>query len=144
VRSGAAVLAPGPLAAAEAASASCEVLCIHASNEGEGVDPELKDVKELKRPPFAGYKSYRLLTRPKLELALGKPAKAKLTDKHTLVLTFQELLKEGKGERLLLHILVPPKELDTTLKLRNGGMFYLAGFKYKAGILILGVRCSKK
>ncbi|HEV8325276.1 MAG TPA: hypothetical protein VG389_26935 [Myxococcota bacterium] len=126
-------------APAAAVEIDCDVLCIWATNSETGIDSALADIPELKKPPFAGYKGYKLIANPKLHLKEGETGTAPLTPDHKLELTFKGLA----GDKLSLRAVVPPKKLDTTLAAPSGKRFFLAGLAHKDGVLLLGISCAR-
>jgi hypothetical protein len=57
---------------ASVSSVPAEVLVILAKEEAGEIDPELKKLTALRRPPFNAFRSMKILSRPKLTLTLGK------------------------------------------------------------------------
>src|SRR5262245_60552318 len=48
-----------------------ELLVLHVTNDGKGIDKDLEDMPELKRPPFSSYNSYKALSRERITLRCG-------------------------------------------------------------------------
>ena len=122
---------------------NCDIMCIWATNSETGMDEALKGIKELKKPPFAGYSGYKLINHPSLTLAAGKTGETALTDKYKLSIAFGGTTTDAGKEKLALHVVVPPGRLDTRISSPSGKRFFLAGLKHKDGILILGITCSR-
>lgn len=134
------------LQAAEQAVA--EVLVLHATNDGNGIDPAIGDLPQLKQPPFSSYDSYKLLERGKLEL--GPKGEMKLPDGGKLILELEKTTSDdGKGKsRYLVAAKVLKKSGDkfvsAEFNAREGVHFFLAGPPYEKGILVLGIRLAPK
>lgn len=140
-----------PLTDEEPAQAVAEVIILHGTNSGEGIDPKIGDLPQLKEPPFSSYDSYKLLERSDEKLVDDTTAEKKLPNQGKLELTlkgiepgkpgkkgkryaFEAAIKDAKGKDLL------PSVKWTTKK---GEYVFLAGPKYKKGILVIGIRVSK-
>jgi hypothetical protein len=137
----AAVLVAAP-ARAHATGVTCDVLCIWATNSEDGIDPALKDIPELKKPPFAGYKGYKLLADLNINLEEGVATDVPITPDTKLVLTLGGI--KGTPPKIALHVLVPPKKLEANLLSPPGKRSFLAGLAHKDGILIIGLSCKPK
>ena len=46
-----------------------EVMVLHATNSGKGIDSAIGKMPELKKPPFSSYDSYALLSKTRLPLS---------------------------------------------------------------------------
>ncbi len=122
-----------------------EVMVMHATNEGKGIDPGIGDLPELKKPPFSSYDTYKLLEKPKLTLKKGKEQETKLPNDYKLFLTFKDVLAKNTGDQFSVgaRIRKPKDENDfvsvgfTTPK---GKLFFLAGPKHGKGILVLAIK----
>ena len=123
-------------------AAIAEVVVLHGSNDGKGIDPRIGKLPQLEQPPFSSYDSYQLLKRSKLALKGDKPASMKLPDNGN----FQLELKEVKGKkRYVLRASIIKADGKTFLpsmkvNARSGDIFFIAGQKYKGGIMVLGIR----
>jgi hypothetical protein len=128
--------------------ASAEVLVLHATNDGKGIDPAIGDLPQLKQPPFSSYDSYKLLERGKL--ALAPSGEMKLPDGGKLSLQLQKAQpSEKKGEmRYVVDAKVLKKNGDkfvsAEFNTRERIYFFLAGPPYEKGILVLGIRIAPK
>lgn len=121
------------------AEQSLELLVLHATNRKKGVDPRLKDLPELGKPPFSSYDSYAVLERARL------PLEPKQVKTHTLPngrVFGAELREIQKGDVMKLaasisepggHAFLPLLEV----RARVGQRFIVAGQKFKSGILVL-------
>src|SRR5690349_9071889 len=54
-------------------SLNVEILVLHGTNDGKGIDRDIGDMPELGKPPFSSYNSYKVLKRQRLTLNRGKP-----------------------------------------------------------------------
>jgi len=127
--------APG---AASAAGVRAEVRVIHASGgagAGSYVDPALKPIAAYLTKSFgARYTSFRQLDVETLSLDLQQRGTMNLPGERTLALTF----KGVKDEFVRLFMELP--HLKTTVKVRDGGLFFQAGQSHQGGMLILAIR----
>lgn len=126
--------APGAVSAAVRA----EVRVIHATggaDAGAYVDPALKPIAAYLTKSFgARYTSFRQLAIETLTLELQQRGTVALPGDRTLALTF----KGVKDEFVRLFMELP--HLKTTVKVRDGGLFFQAGQSYQGGMLILAIR----
>ena len=129
-----------------------EVVVLHGTNSGEGIDPKLGDLKQLKEPPFSAYDSYQLLEKKSLPLELSKGSELKLPNDGTFKLALQEVLqpkKKDEPKRYLLEASISKPDGKSflpavTVKAQPNEIFFIAGQKYKKGILVLGIRVMPK
>jgi hypothetical protein len=126
--------APGTASAAVRA----EVRVIHASggaDTGSYVDPALKPIAEYLAKSFgARYTSFRQLDLQTLTLELQQRGTVDLPGERQLALTF----KGVKDDFVRLFMELP--HLKTTVRVRDGGLFFQAGQSYQGGMLILAIR----
>jgi hypothetical protein len=150
-------VAPGRAAPGDAAlptgddpapQAKAEVIILHGTNSGEGIDPKIGDLPQLKEPPFSAYDSYKLLEKADQELTADETASRKLPNDGKLELTLQDVQQGKKGKRYSLEAAIKDakgKDLLPSVKwtTRKGEYVFLAGPKYKKGILVIGIRIAK-
>jgi hypothetical protein len=129
-------------------SAKVEVLVLHATSGGTGIDPKLGDMPELKKPPFSSYDSYRLLDQSELVLEQGTASAKPLPDKGKLTLTLKEIVLAKKKDELDKFVLnasivkpddkpfLPSLDVNAHAKER----LFIAGQKYDKGILVIVLR----
>jgi hypothetical protein len=132
--------------------ARAEVIVLHGLNTGEGIDPRIGDLPQLKQPPFSSYNTYKLLDRVQLPLARAQSREHPLPDKGKLKVHLTDVMEEkiaGKKPevRYVLEASINKpggREFLPVLKVkaRPGEIFFVAGQKYKGGILVLGIRVS--
>lgn len=129
-------LAAAPAVASAAVRA--EVRVIHATGgagAGDYVDPALKPIAGYLAKSFgARYTSFRQLDIETLTLELQQRGTVELPGDRTLALTF----KGVKDEFVRLFMELP--HLKTTVKVRDGGLFFQAGQSFQGGMLILAIR----
>lgn len=149
--SGFAVVAPSLLAkkalAGDApAEISTEVMVLHATNEGKGIDPGIGDMPELKKPPFSAYDTYKLLGKSTHKLPKDKEQDKKLPNDSKLLLTYKDLVPAKKNEPEKFVVGVKIKKPDdtefiaSTFHSPKGQVFFVAGPKYKNGVLVIGIK----
>ncbi len=130
---------------AKSAPATVEVIVVHGTNSGKGIDKRLAHIKELKQGPFVAWKSYQQLSRSKKPL-VKNGARFPLPNTHTLVVALKEKLADGRL-KIAASIVKPGKKKSLPLLMVNakpGRLLMIAGHKYKKGILVMGIRVLKK
>ncbi|MEZ4227588.1 MAG: hypothetical protein R3B89_00400 [Polyangiaceae bacterium] len=121
---------------------AAEVLVLHATNSGKGIDKRIGEMPQLRKPPFSSYDSYELLVKQTLPLVKGHPETMELPNKRVLR---TELLKTlPKGYLKLSAAINQPGGKDflplLEVKAKAGQAFIVAGQSYKGGILVLVIR----
>jgi len=134
---------PAPVSAVKA-----EVIILHATNDGKGIDPTIGNLPELKKPPFSAYDSYKLIEKGDLDLPKGAAQEKALPDGGKLGLSLKDIVPaktKGEKSRFILSAslhkpdgkaFLPALEVNAA----QGEYFFMAGQKYKGGILVVGVR----
>ena len=124
--------------AAQSQTAKFKVKILLASKQGDRVDPQIPNGirKYLKKSFGARYSSFRLLDSRVLKVGLGHTGEVTLPDQSVLKLKFRGL--PGEFIKLTMEI----KDLRTTIRIKDGGMFFQAGHRYKNGMLILAISAS--
>ncbi len=121
---------------------SAEVLVLHATNSGKGIDERIGEMPQLKKPPFSSYDSYELLVKQKLPLVKGHPETMELPNKRVLRTELLQFLP--KGYLKLSASINQPGGKDflplLEVKAKAGQSFIVAGQSYKGGILVLVIR----
>jgi len=92
----------------------------------------------LERSFGARFKSFKLLVDKGLSVEKGETGTLKLMDASELRLTFREI----QGDFVVLQLEL--KDLDATVRIRDGGMFFQAGHRYGDGMLVLAVTARLK
>jgi hypothetical protein len=122
----------------ERAEPSLELWVLHATHTKRGIDASLRDLAELKKPPFSSFDSYALLERARLPLARGRTATHRLPNGR--VLGAELLALEQNAVRVATRISEPAGGAFLPLlevRARSGQHFIVAGQSYKSGILVL-------
>lgn len=129
-------------------SAKTEILILHATNDGKGIDPGIGKIPELSEPPLSSYNSYKLVERSELELPKGEAKEKKLPDGGKLGLTLKEITKGKKKDEPTKYLLATtlskadgkPFIPSMDMNAQQGKYFFLAGPKYQGGILVIGIK----
>lgn len=128
--------------------AKAELIVLIASNDGSGIDAKIPNQEQLKKPPFSAYGSYRLAERADLNLPKGKVVERALPDKGKLTLTLEDVVtpKSPKDEpRYIVAASILKADGEkflprVQLNSKKGEWFFVAGQKFKDGIIVLGFR----
>ncbi len=134
--------------AAPVTSVNMEVIVLHATNDGTGIDPKIGKIPELSKPPFSSYNSYKLLDRPKIAVKQGAQSTVKLPNGRDMAVMLKKILppaKQGDPTRYLVSTSIQKPGGNTFLPLlevnaKAGEWFFVAGQTYKGGILVIGVK----
>ncbi len=135
-----------PLQAAPGKQAlAADVIVAHATNAGGGIDAKLKDLPQLRQPPFSAYDTYRLIDRGTVGLAPGSPGQMPLVDERILSLALEEVVtKEREPSRYRVKATLSKKDgadaTNVVALLKTGERFFVAGQKYKGGILVIVIK----
>jgi hypothetical protein len=119
-----------------------EVVVLHATNTGKGIDPRIGQMPELRKPPFSAYDTYVLLERNRLPLAKNKPKQLPLPNGWVLETQLGERVSADEV-RFSAAVTKPNgKEFLPLLKVkaRIGQRFVVAGQSHEKGILVLVIR----
>ena len=130
--------------AAPAATVSADVLVLHASNTGGGIDPRVEKLREqLRKPPFSSYDTYKLLSQTRSPLVEGKPSEMVLPNGRTLRVTLKgvpeanrykvaTVITKANGQEQALEVTAPLEET-----------FFMAGQPHEKGVLVVGIKVVK-
>ncbi|MFO0564838.1 MAG: hypothetical protein U0263_04200 [Polyangiaceae bacterium] len=122
-----------------------EVIVLHATNSGKGIDSRIGNMPELKKPPFSSYDSYELLS--KTRLPLSKDDKTmNLPNGRVLKTKLLEVMPDKEHLRISASINQPRGKTFLPLlevKAKVGQSFIVAGQSYRRGILVLVFRVVK-
>ena len=122
----------GPCLAAE--TFTIDVGVVHASNNGNEIDPSLVHIRGKLKQMF-DYSSYKLLERKRRKLSEGEKKEIELPGERAMQIKLISV--EGKKVRLYVRIEEKgQKLLGTTLGLSRGGMVLVGGPVYESGVLI--------
>ncbi|MGB8222993.1 MAG: hypothetical protein WCF10_10405 [Polyangiales bacterium] len=131
---------------ASVSSVPAEVLVILAKEEAGEIDPELKKLTALRRPPFNGFRSMKILSRPKLTLTLGKDELVSLPNGRRMKLTLLRVMPDGRYK--VKAAINRPDKSDYLPLLQviasAGDPFFVAGQAYQGGTLVVGVIVDPK
>ena len=123
-----------------------EVLVVLAKEEEGTVDPQLKKLTALRRPPFNSFRSMKILSRPKLTLTPGKDAFVSLPNGRRLKLTLLRVMPDGRYK--VRAAINRPNKSDYLPLLQvvasAGDPFFVAGQSYQGGTLVVGVTVDPK
>lgn len=136
------------------------IMVLHATNGGGGIDPKLRHLSQLTKPPFSSYDTYRLLDSHDRALAAQQSDTTLLPNGRTLRTELKEVLpndryqvaasisrpsgkgnkdkekKDSKEEKAGDDRYLPL--LQVTAK--RGEPFFVAGQSYRGGILVIGIQ----
>jgi hypothetical protein len=138
--------------AGEPGELDAELLILHGTNEGKGIDKDIGDIPELKKPPLSSYDTYKLLERGKIKLPKGKEQEKKLPNSDKIALTYKDykeaVPKKDLPEKFVIPARVVKKDgeevVSATYTAPKGQYFFVAGPKFtkgkSKGILVIGVK----
>lgn len=138
------VLAPARLSAqASAARVNGEVMVILAKAEAGEFDPKLTRMPALRKVPFDGYKSMKLLSTRDVQLSTTDAAITPLPKGRTLMLKLLGKTPDGRY-RVQVSISKPGKRdyLPLMTVLASQAPFFVAGQHYQGGTLVIGIRLT--
>jgi hypothetical protein len=125
---------------------TAEVLVVLAKEEEGEIDPALKKLTALRRPPFNSFRSMKILSRPKLTLTPGKDAFVSLPNGRRLKLTLLRVMPDGRYK--VRAAINRPNKADYLPLLQvvasAGDPFFVAGQSYQGGTLVVGVTVDPK
>jgi hypothetical protein len=139
---------PTPAQAPVPASVNMEVIVLHGTNDGTGIDSKIGKIPELAKPPFSSYNSYKLLDRPKVAVQKGKQTKIKLPNEREMAIELKDIIAPKKKDEVTRYVVstsIQKPGGNTFLPLlevnaKAGEWFFVAGQTYKGGILVIGVK----
>lgn len=124
------------------ATLDAEILVLHATNNGGGIDPRVGDMPQLKKPPFSAYNSYKLLEKSRVSLGGGRIATSTLPNESKLELALREVVTKGRFKVITsIHtakgrVVLPRLETVSSA----GETFFVAGQGHQGGVLVVGIR----
>jgi hypothetical protein len=132
--------------AATISKVPAEVLVVLAKEEPGEIDPQLKKLTALRRPPFNSFRSMQILSRPKLTLTPGKDALVSLPNGRRVKLTLLRVMPDGRYK--VKAAINRPDKSDYLPLLQvvasAGDPFFVAGQTYRGGTLVVGVIVDPK
>lgn len=134
--------------ATPAAAVNMEVIVLHGTNDGTGIDPKIGKIPELLKPPFSSYNSYKLLDRPKVSVQKGQQSKVKLPNGREMAIELKNIIAPKKKDEVTRYVVstsIQKPGGNTFLPLlevnaKAGEWFFVAGQTYKGGTLVIGVK----
>lgn len=152
-------LVPGPsVAHAQDAAAAkpaettvnVELIVLHATNDGTGIDPKIGKMPELGKPPFSSYNSYKLLDRSQQSSSKTKQVTYKLPTGRDLQVSLKDVIEAKKKDEQKRYVIsasiqkpggkdfLPLLEVNA----KAGETFFVAGQNYKGGVLVIGIKVN--
>ena len=132
-----------------------EILVLHATNSGGGIDPELQHLRQLRKPPFSAYDTYRLERRYAITLVQKVSNDTELPNRRVLRTVLKAVLPEDRFQ-VAASISHPKRKDKDKDKDKDGGYlpllevtakrgepFFVAGQSYRGGILVVGIQVGK-
>ncbi|NOY90726.1 MAG: hypothetical protein GXP55_05900 [Deltaproteobacteria bacterium] len=127
--------------AAQGAGIRGRVIVVLAKEEAGTVDPSLRSMSALSRPPFNSYRTMSVLSRERLTLRTGHPEQVELPNGRRLQVELQRIMPDGRF-RVRISINRPGRQDYLpllTVVAAPGDPFFVAGQGYSGGTLIIGV-----
>lgn len=145
--------APAPSQGGANAAASvvaAEVIVLHATNDGSGIDAKIGKIPALSKPPFSAYNSYKLLARESRSMEKGKSTTIKLPTGRELMVTFKDVIlpkKQDEAKKFVVTASIQKPDGKSFLPLlevnaKAGEWFFVGGQEYKSGSLVIGVKVN--
>ena len=121
-----------------------QVLVILAKEDQGEIDPKLKPVRALQKPPFNGFKSMKVLSTSDVELTADQAATVALPNGRTLQIKLLARMPDGRN-KVQVSINRPEKQdyLPLLTVIASGEPFFVAGQRYEGGTLVIGVRVGE-
>ncbi|MEZ4288228.1 MAG: hypothetical protein R3A47_08815 [Polyangiales bacterium] len=130
------------IARADSNTTPAEVIVVLANESPGKIDPKLKAMPALRRPPFNAFRSMEILSMKKLQLVEEKDETIDLPNGRRLKLTLMKKMQDGRY-RAKVSINRPEKHdyLPLLQVLASpGDPFFVAGQEHRGGTLVVGVR----
>ncbi|MSP25799.1 MAG: hypothetical protein EXR75_11675 [Myxococcales bacterium] len=117
----------------------------HGTNTGKGIDPKLKDLPQLRQPPFSSYDTYRLIDQGTVGLGAESPGQMGIVgDRQLSVSLEEEVTKDREPKRFRVKAVLTkkgePNGTTVVALLKAGERFFVAGQKYQGGILVIAIK----
>jgi hypothetical protein len=138
------------IAWAQGDHADCKVTEIEANNSGGGIDPALKPMtKKLKKPPFSGWNTFKLVADHSHEAVPMTTANVSLTTREKLALLYRGSTQaRNKKVRLRFSFQLDDKQgkrkADGSFNIDAGDHFIIAANTSDNGAHILAISCVSK
>jgi hypothetical protein len=135
-------IAVGTGAAEAQRAVTGEVLVILAKEEDGTIDPALRSITALRRPPFDAFSSMTVLSRPTVSLRPNQATTVELPNGRRLQIVLQQVMPDG---RFRVRVSINRPEQNDYLPLLQvvaspGDPFFVAGQRHEGGTLVIGVR----
>ncbi len=125
-----------------ATEAKANIIVLYANNSGKGIDERIGDMPQLKQPPFSAYNTYELVTRKELPFSQSTPGVLSLPNKSTFKILLNKY--EAKSRVYDVQVSIDKPKIGANIKAKKNEIFFIAGPKYKKGILVLGIKVLPK
>jgi hypothetical protein len=132
---------PPPISPVPAAL-SAEVMVLHATNAGGGIDGRIGNLAQLKKPPFSAFDTYKLLTQSRTPLTQSTESPSALPDGGSVRMTLKQAVAPGR-RKIAVTIHKPDGSVFLPLAeftMGTGEPFFVAGYRHKNGILVIGIK----
>ena len=140
-----AMLSTAPSIASAQAEIATEVTVILAKEEKGEIDPSLRGVKALQRPPFSSFRSMKVMSRDVGSTKLAKAQTVKLPNGR--VLQYEVVRKTPDGRfQVKVSIQSPGKKAFlplTTIATASDDPFFVANQAHNGGTLVISIRIGK-
>ncbi len=129
----------GAKAKAKAPAVNVQLMVVHAT-EGEAfVDPKLESLE--KHLEFLRYDNFKVLDTHRSPVVMGKATSFEIEGGRKVNITLLE--KNDTEVKLRVQMFKEGKKLvDTTVRVKRGSTFVVAGPKYKGGMLLLPITAN--
>jgi hypothetical protein len=138
--------APSASAPAAVPAIAGEIIVLHGTKDGTGIDPKIGNIPALSKPPMSSFNGIKLLSRTNTKLDLSKTVPLKLPSGDELQLVYKEA-KPGAAPRFVISmsvqsaagkVVVPKVEYNA----KPGDWFFLVlgGQTYQGGSLAIGMK----
>jgi hypothetical protein len=129
-------------------SVDAELVTLHATNRGTGIDPKIGKQPALRKPPFNGYNSFKLIKRSGAILGKGMAWKTKLPNDHEVMISLKDvIMSKRKDDAPTFVIAASVAQVGATVfepageaRGKAGDTFFFPGKGYRGGILVVGVK----
>ncbi len=129
----------GGKAQAPAGQVKVQVMVVHATDAKTYVDPKLENLE--RHLEFLKYSSYEVLSTEREGLTIDKSTSFAIDGGRKVTVTL--LSKDESKARLRVQMYKADKKLvDTTVSVKRGGTFIVAGPKYQGGMLLLPITAN--
>jgi hypothetical protein len=138
-------LAIGALPARAEEPVKGEVLVVLAKEPAGPIDPKLKAIAALQKPPFNGFGTMELIATNAVTLTDTTPATVALPNGRSLQIKLVERMPDGR-HKVSVSINRPDKQdyLPLLTVIASGEPFFVAGQKHAGGTLVIGVQIGGK